>query len=199
MKSKATRISLLHHGICVLSLEGLSGVTLGRLAEAASLSKSGLFAHFRSKEQLELALLDEAARLVHRQVVEPAMDAPDGLPRLRALVERWFGWATRAGLPGGCPVAAAMFELDDREGKVREHVVALEREWRELLRSVSTSAVSLGHLRPETDIEAFIWELCGMYLSHHVSARFLRDPAADERAQQAFDTLLRRADASLSG
>lgn len=197
MKSKATRISLLHHGLCVLSLEGLSGVTLGRLAEAAGLSKSGLFAHFRSKEQLELALLDEAARLAHRQVVEPAMDAPDGLPRLRALVEQWIGWAPRAGLPGGCPVAAAMFELDDRDGKVREHVVALEREWRELLRAVSASAVSLGHLRPETDIEALVWELCGIYLSHHASARLLRDPAADARARAAFGALLRRAGASL--
>jgi AcrR family transcriptional regulator len=192
MKSHATRIILLHHGLRALSVDGLSGVTLGRLAEAANLSKSGLFAHFRSKEQLEVALLDEAARLARAQVVEPAMVAPDGLPRLRALVERWLGWAPRAGLPGGCPVAAALFELDDSEGRVREHVAMLEREWRELLRSLVASAVALGDLHPETDVEQLVWELCGIYLSHHASARFLRDPAADARAWHAFDALLRR-------
>lgn len=192
MKSQATRVTLLHHGLRALSVDGLSGVTLGRLAEAASLSKSGLFAHFRSKEQLEVALLDEAARLARAHVVEPAMEAPDGLPRLRMLVERWLGWASRAGLPGGCPVAAALFELDDSEGRVREHVATLEREWRGLLHSLVTSAVALGHLRPETAVEQFVWELCGIYLSHHASARFLRDPAADMRAHHAFDALLRR-------
>ena len=193
MKSQATRVTLLHHGLRALSLDGLSGVTLGRLAEASSLSKSGLFAHFRSKEQLELALLDEAARLARALVVEPAMQAPDGLPRLRAVVERWLGWAPRAGLPGGCPVAAALFELDDSEGRVREHVTALEREWRGLLRSLVASAVAQGHLDPETEVEQFVWELCGIYLGHHASARFLRDPAADARAHRAFNALLRRA------
>ncbi|SDD31913.1 TetR/AcrR family transcriptional regulator [Belnapia rosea] len=197
MKSQATRVSLLHHGLNVLSVYGLSGVTLGRLAEAARLSKSGLFAHFRSKEQLELALLDEAARLAHTHVVEPAMEAPAGLPRLRVLVERWLGWASRAGLPGGCPVAAALFELDDREGEVRDHVAALEQEWRALLRSLTASAAALGHLRPETDVDQFVWDLCGIYLSHHASARFLRDPAAETRARHAFDALLRRAGAAL--
>ncbi len=197
MKSQATRVSLLHHGLNVLSVNGLSGVTLGRLAEASRLSKSGLFAHFRSKEQLELALLDEAARLAHTHVVEPAMEAPAGLPRLRVLVERWLGWASRAGLPGGCPVAAALFELDDREGEVRDHVAALEQEWRALLRSLTASAVALGHLSPETDVDQFVWDLCGIYLSHHASARFLRDPAAETRAHHAFDALLRRAGAAL--
>ncbi|WP_043361442.1 TetR/AcrR family transcriptional regulator [Belnapia sp. F-4-1] len=196
MKSQATRVSLLHHGLRALSVDGLSGVTLGRLAEASSLSKSGLFAHFRSKEQLELALLDEAARLAHAHVVEPAMKAPEGLPRLCGLVERWIGWPSRAGLPGGCPIASALFELDDGEGRVREHIAALEKEWRELLHSLTASAVALGHLKVETDIEQFVWELCGIYLSHHASARFLRDPAAGARARHAFDALLHRAGAA---
>ena len=124
------------------------------------------------------------------------MEAPDGLPRLRALVERWLGWAPRAGLPGGCPVAAALFELDDSEGKVREHVAAMEREWRELLRSLVAAAIALGHLCPDTDVEQFVWELCGIYLSHHASARFLRDPTADARARHAFNALLCRAAAA---
>jgi AcrR family transcriptional regulator len=197
MKPQATRVSLLHHGLCALSVNGLSGVTLGRLAEAAGLSKSGLFAHFRSKEQLELALLDEAARLARVHVVDPAMKAPEGLPQLRALVEGWLGWTLHAGLPGGCPVAAALFELDDSEGRVREHVAALEAEWREFLRSLTASAVALGHLHAEMDLEQFVWELCGIYLSHHASAHFLRDPAAEARARCAFDALLRRAGVAL--
>jgi AcrR family transcriptional regulator len=196
MKSNMTPLRLLSHGLRALSADGLSGVTLGRLAEAASLSKSGLFAHFRSKQQLEIALLYEAAWLAYGHVVEPAMDAPAGLPQLQALVERWLGWPTRAGLPGGCPIAAALFELDDREGKVREYVAALEREWRLLLGSLVASAVALGHLRKGTDLDQFVWELCGIYLSHHVSARVLRDPSAEEHARLAFGALLRRSGAT---
>ena len=93
------------------------------------------------------------------------MAEPEGLPRLEALVRNWFGWATRAGLPGGCPAAAAMFELDDVEGPVRDKVVAMEAEWRGLLEGLTRQAVELGHLRADLDVEQFVWELCGIYLS----------------------------------
>jgi hypothetical protein len=107
-------------------------------------------------------------------------------------MEHWLGWSRRAGLRGGCPVAAALFELDDIESEVRSHAAKLEQHWRGLLRRIVTEAKSLRHLSDETDIEQFIWELWAIYLSHHVSSRFLREADANIRARIAFDALVDR-------
>lgn len=192
-KLHETRERLLRQGLALMSRDGMAGVTLGQLAEQVGMSKSGVFAHFRSKDDVQIGLLEQMARVAAPVVVEPAMAAPEGLPRLEALVRNWFGWAPRAGLPGGCPVAAAMFELDDVEGPVRDKVVAMEAEWRGLLEGLTRQAVEQGHLRADLDVEQFVWELCGIYLSHHTSQRFLRRPDADERAAKAFGALLERA------
>lgn len=189
---------LLHEGLSLMSQLGLSGVTLGRLAQQVGISKSGVFAHFSSKDDVQLALLDYTARFTAPRVIEPAMREPAGTPRLRAIAEHWFGWAGRAGLPGGCPVAAAMFELDDVEGVVRDKVKDLEAEWRGMLSQVVREAIDVGDLRGDLDVAQFVWELCGIYLGHHVSTRFVRDPEADQRAQAAFDALLQRAQAVAS-
>ena len=192
-KSPTTRVRILEQGLALLSREGLAGVTLGVLAERVGMSKSGVFAHFRSKDEVQIGLLDHTAALAGEQVIEPSMAAAEGLPRLEALVAHWLGWAPRAGLPGGCPVAAGMFELDDMEGPVRDKVAAMEGEWRGLLLGLVGRAVELGHLRADLDAEQFVWELSGIYLSHHVSSRFLRDPKADDRARIAFRALVARA------
>ncbi len=102
------------------------------------------------------------------------------------------GWPARAGLPGGCPVASALFELDDLDGDVRDHVVALEQEWRGLLLGLVERAVELRHLVGTIDRHQFVWELSGIYLSHHVSSRFLRDPGALGHARAAVDALIGR-------
>ncbi len=192
MKSETTRQRLIQEGLQTLSRGGLPSVTIGRLAEATGLSKSGLFAHFRSREALEIALIEEAAQLARSHIVEPAMQLPEGLPRLMALMGRWFGWSARAGLCGGCPIAAALFELDDMPGPIRDRVAALDEEWRALLRTHIRQAVDLGHLHAETDVDQIVWELCAIYLGHHSSMRFRRDPEADRRAQNALVALLRR-------
>jgi AcrR family transcriptional regulator len=192
-KLHETRERLLRQGLSLMSREGMAGVTIGQLAERVGMSKSGVFAHFRSKDEVQIMLLDHMARVAAPVVVEPAMGAPEGLPRLEALVRNWLGWSRRAGLPGGCPVAAAMFELDDAEGPVRDKVVAMEAEWRGLLGQLVRRAVELGHLRDDLDVEQFVWELCGIYLSHHAAQRFLRRPDADSRAWTAFEALLGRA------
>jgi AcrR family transcriptional regulator len=197
-KGTVTRSRLLALGLDALSAEGLAGVTLGRLAADANMSKSGLFAHFRSKEQLQLELIEEAVRLANTEVVMPAMNAPEGLPRLRALVDRWIGWSGRAGLRGGCPIAAAVFELDDSVGVVRDRVAELEARWRSLLRALTCEAVKRKHLGSDLDPDQFTWELTGIYLAHHASSRFNRDPRARERAMTAFTALLRRAGAKVS-
>jgi AcrR family transcriptional regulator len=189
----ATRERILEQGLALMSQTGLEGVTLGSLAQQVGMSKSGLFAHFRSKEDLQIGLLRHMAEVAKARVVEPALKAAEGLPRLKALVRHWFGWAERAGLPGGCPVAAGLFEFDDVEGAVRGQILAMESEWRDLLKGLVLEAVSRGHLRRGLDIDQFVWELCGIYLSHHAAHRFLRAADADRRAETAFQALIERA------
>jgi AcrR family transcriptional regulator len=179
-----------------MSQSGLNGVTLGLLANHVGMSKSGLFAHFSSKEDVQLQLLTHMAEFVMEHVVRPSMTAHDGLPRLRALVRNWFGWAERAGLPGGCPVAAGLFEFDDVEGRVRNKILEMEAAWQRMLVRIVERAVELGHLRRGLDVDQFVWELGGIYLAHHAAHRFLRSADADYRAQTAFRALLDRSIAS---
>ena len=147
-----------------MSQSGLAGVTLGVLAEQVGMSKSGLFAHFRSKEDVQIELLTHMAEFAQGHVVAPSMAAAEGLPRLQALVGNWFGWAQRAGLPGGCPVAAGLFEFDDVECRVRNKILEMESDWRRLLTQLVQRAVEIGHLRRDLDVEQFVWESCGIYL-----------------------------------
>ena len=191
--AKTTRAAILDQGLDLLSETGLAGVTLGVLAMKVGMSKSGLFAHFRSNQAVQLALMAHMAEVAGAVALEPAMAAEPGLTRLTRLVELWFGWTARAGLSGGCPVAAALFELDDMDGEVRAAVLAMERRWRDVLGDLTREAMVLGDLSPDLDVDQFVWELCGVYLSHHASSRFLKDPAADRRAAAAFEALLLRA------
>lgn len=193
MERPVTRSRILECGTDLLSASGLSGITLGLLAEQAGMSKSGLFAHFGSKEELQLGLLEHTAALAGQHVMGPAMRSLEGLPRLKDLVHNWLGWSTKAGLSGGCPVAAGMFELDDCDGPVRERLLQMEADWRGVLANHTARAIELGHLRRNTDIDQFVWELCGIYLSHHTSARFVKDPKADYYARIALNALLKRA------
>jgi len=193
MTATLTRARILDQGMDMMSQGGLAAVTLGGLAQRVGMSKSGLFAHFKSKEAVQIALLDQSAALANRVVVAPAMTAAPGLARLRSLVAAWLGWTRRAGLSGGCPVAAALFELDDVEGPVRDRARSLEQVWRDLLTALVRETVEAGEFRRDLEVDQFVFELCGQYLTHHVSRRFLGDPLADRRASEAFDALVARA------
>jgi AcrR family transcriptional regulator len=176
-----------------MSQSGLTGVTLGVLADQVGMSKSGLFAHFHSKEEVQIGLLRHMAEFAKEHVVKPAIRSEQGLARLKALVHRWFGWAQRAGLPGGCPVAAGLFEFDEVEGAVRNQILAMESEWRGLLKGLVQDAIDRRQFRRNLDVDQFVWELCGIYLSHHAAHRFLRSADADRRAAIAFEALIERA------
>jgi AcrR family transcriptional regulator len=189
----STRERILDEGLALVSQSGLEGVTVGVLADQVGMSKSGLFAHFGSKEQVQISLLEHDAEVAAAHIIAPSMKEPEGLPRLKARVKNWLGWTSRAGLPGGCPVAAAVFEFDDIEGPVRNKILEMEVEWLGLLTKTVREASSLGHFRADLDAAQFVWELCGIYLSHHVAQRFLKSPDADRRAQAAFQALLARA------
>src|SRR5262245_60180114 len=146
---KQTRERIVSEGVGLLSKNGLAGVTLGVLATQTGMSKSGLLAHFKSKEAVQLQLLDETARIAQATVIEPAMKAPPGLKRLRVLFDRWLGWSEKAGLGGGCAVAGGFFELDDAPDSdpVRQRLVAMELEFRNLLIAITRDAVKQGELR----------------------------------------------------
>lgn len=191
--SLSTRERILQEGLNLMSTAGFAGVTLGVLAQRTQLSKSGLFAHFGSKEEVQLGILTQLALTSAQTIVEPATRAPEGLARLKAVVHNWFGWSAKAGLAGGCPVAAGLFELDDQEGEVRKQLLVKENEWREFLVALTRAAIATQELRPTLDVDQFVWELQGIYLSHHTSSRFARDPNADQRAHTAFDRLLQDA------
>lgn len=190
--AKTTRERILGRGVALASRSGLEGVTLGTLADAVGMSKSGLFAHFRSKEAVQISVLEHSFVVGAPFVLEPAMKEPEGLPRLTAIVANWFGWAPRAGLPGGCPVAAGLFEYDDVDSPVRDKIIEMEANWRGLLKTLVQQAIDKGELRRDLDADQFVWELNGMYLQHHVSARFHKSPDADARAAAAFSALVDR-------
>jgi AcrR family transcriptional regulator len=188
-KGSSTYGRLLESGLKIGSTVGIRWVTLGNLADDVGLSKSGLFAHFGSKDDLQIALFGHAQELAKRTVVQPAFQKAEGLARLRALVDNWFGWTVRAGLPGGCPFAGAAFEFDDLEGLVRDHVVAAHQEWVGLLEGLTREAVATRELRQDLDVEQFVWELHGIYLSHHVSQRLLNDRRTVKFRETAVDRL----------
>jgi AcrR family transcriptional regulator len=194
---KNTKERILAGGLDLLTREGFAGVTLGLLADEAGMSKSGLFAHFGSKEEVQLGLLEKMTEVGAATFVGTAMAQPVGLPRLEAVFKGWLRWTEKAGLRGGCPVAAGMFELDDADlnDPIRQRLAFLEERWRALLRQLASEAVSTGQLKPNLDLDQFVWEMCGIYLNHHVSYRFIRDPQANERAMIAFSGLLERSSA----
>jgi AcrR family transcriptional regulator len=189
-KGEATRQAILQHAAGLASQIGLEGITIGRLAEDLRLSKSGLFAHFQSKEALQLATIEHASALFVELVVRPALAAPRGEPRLRTAFEHWLGWPKRSGLPGGCFFVSAAFELDDRPGPVRDRLVQLQKDWLETLATMARTAVSEGHFRPDLEPEQFAHDLYSIMLGCLHAGRLLRDPDAGQRTRRAFDALV---------
>jgi AcrR family transcriptional regulator len=191
-KGHETRDAILEHAIQLASQVGLEGLTIGRLAGALDLSKSGLFAHFGSKEDLQVQVLDRAAERFIEVVIRPALSAPRGEPRLRALLERWLAWPEAVPQPGGCIFVQAAVELDDRPGPARDRLVALQKEWLRQLAVAVRGASAAGHFRADVDAEAeqIAFELYGIMLATHHALRLLRDRRATTRARNAVERLL---------
>jgi AcrR family transcriptional regulator len=189
-KGAETREAILAHALGLATRIGFEGLTIGRLAEDLRMSKSGLFAHFRSKEALQLDILRMAGARMVESVVKPALTVPRGEPRVRALFERWLAWEQSPSLPGGCPFMAASFELDDRPGPVRDFVVQNLRDWMDTLAGAARIAVNEGHFRADLDCEQFAHDCQGIGLAFVHASRLMRDPKAHARAASAFETLL---------
>jgi AcrR family transcriptional regulator len=193
-KGAQTRERIVSQAMRLASRDGLGGLTIGGLADELDMSKSGLFAHFRSKDELQLQVLQAAAARFVETVVRPALQAPRGVPRVRALLERWLAWdADSERLPGGCIFVAAAVELDDHPGSLRDYLAATQRAWLAALARAADIAVAEGHFRADLDREQFAFELYALMLGHHHQVRLLRDPRARERVRTAIERLLHAA------
>ena len=192
-KGARTKQAILDHALKLATRVGIEGLTIGRLAEDLGMSKSGLIAHFQTKEALQVQVLQTGAHRFVEDVLRPALKAPRGESRLRALFESFLAWESSPSLPGGCPLIAASSELDDRPGPARDYLVQSRRDLLDLLAGTVRSAVDEGQFRPDVDPDQFAYEFWGAMLGFHHASRLMRDPRAGERARAAFETLVRSA------
>ncbi len=190
-KGEQTRQAILDEAFSLASCIGVGGLSIGVLAERTNMSKSGLFAHFGSKEELQLAVLRESQRRFADVVLRPALRQPRGLARLRAMLVNWLDWTRAVDLPGGCVINAAAAEFDDQPGALRDEVRNALLALRRSLGEIVAKAIETGELRPDTDIEQFVFELNGIYQATQQNRRLFNDPDADRRALAAFDRLVR--------
>ena len=189
-KGAQTRELILGHAVAHASEVGLEGLSIGALATRISLSKSGLFAHFGSKEELQLATLKAAQERFVNKVFLPALAAPRGLARMRTLFRNWFAWLDSSGQPGGCVILAAAAEFDDRPGLVHDTLLAGQKELRGAIAKAVRLAIETGELPADTDPWQLAFELFGIVLAAHHDRHLFDDPRATERGMKAVERAL---------
>ncbi|GAA0401316.1 TetR/AcrR family transcriptional regulator [Massilia aurea] len=188
-KGEQTRAAILDVALELASRNGLEGLTIGLLADRMSMSKSGVFAHFGSREDLQLEVVKLYHHRFEQEVFYPSIKETRGLPRLVAMYTRWVKRVS-VEIASGCIYISGAVEYDDREGPIREELVSMVRAWQgALLRSVE-QAMELKHLHTGFDAEQLVFEMHGLILALHHDARFLRNPGAVERARAGFERLI---------
>ena len=192
LKGEETRREIVNQAYALAGTKGLEGVTLGILADRMGLSKSGLFAHFKSKEALQVEVLQSAIDRFVAQVVLPALTKARGLPRLRALFEHYLGWIAGTPGKGSCFFMSLTQEYDDRPGPVRDLLVQSQREWQKTVARVARTAVEEGHFARRVDVDQVAYEVVGIGMVFQQSHKLLEDTRARLRARRAFEALLAR-------
>ena len=190
-KGRQTRAAILDAALGLASHMGLEGLSIGALAEVTQMSKSGVFAHFGSREELQISVIREYHARFEEDVFYPSLREARGLPRLEAMFRRWLARVS-VEIDSGCIYISGAVEFDDRPGPVRDALVAMVRTWHLGLERAISMAREEGHLRPDTDARQMLFELHGLVLALHHDARFLRTPGAFQRAEQAFLNVLAR-------
>jgi AcrR family transcriptional regulator len=180
-----SRSAILREAAQLATVEGIGGLSIGRLAAAVGMSKSGLFAHFGSKEELQLATVDTACVLFDELVIDPALDAPTGIERLRRLVENFLGHVERGVYPGGCFFASVAAELDTHPGPVRDRAFRQIDGWVEQLESAIRDAQAEGAIAPDEDPGQLAFDLDAFMLMANAQFVNSRDPAAIERGRRS--------------
>ncbi|RYE78125.1 MAG: TetR/AcrR family transcriptional regulator [Oxalobacteraceae bacterium] len=199
-KGQQTRAAILDAALGLASHMGLEGLSIGALADVTGMSKSGVFAHFGSREDLQIEVLKLYHHHFEQEVFYPSMKDARGLPRLQSMFTRWIKRVTME-LASGCIYISGAVEYDDRPGAIREELMGMVKAWQEALRRCVEQAVECGHLRADTDPQQMVFEMYGLVLALHHDARFIKRPGSVGRAQAGFDRLLgsyRVADAAVS-
>jgi len=188
-KGQQTRSAILEAALGLASHVGLEGLSIGALAEMTGMSKSGVFAHFGSREELQISVIREYHHKFEEEVFYPSIQDPRGLPRLQALFGRWVKRVS-VELDSGCIYISGAVEFDDRPGPVRDALADMVLAWHQALQRAIRLAIEVGHLAPDTDAGQILFEVHGLILALHHDARFLRHPGSLERAQQGFVRIL---------
>jgi len=189
-KGEDTKLMILEVGLDMASRLGLESVSIGSLAKAAQMSKSGLFAHFQSKENLQNDILRFAGQLFSEGVVVPALKTEAGIPRITALVDNWVRWTSR--LTGGCIFVAAGNDFKNRPGKVRDFLLLQQEAWIDSLRRIAQSAIRVGDFGKDADCDQFAFELYSLLLGFHLFKKLLRNEDIQQRQQTALASLIKR-------
>lgn len=187
-KGKDTKYTILETALDMASQLSLEAVTIGSLAKAINMSKSGLFAHFQSKENLQIEILKFAASDFTDHVVLPALRKKAGIPRIKTLVENWIQWGAR--LKGGCIFVSAGTEFSERSGKVRDYLLYQQEEWIASLKKIAQSAIRVNDFRDDIDCDQFAFDLYSLLLGYHYYHILLRDHASKNRQETALDHLI---------
>ncbi len=188
-KGQQTRAAILDSALSLASQMGLEGLSIGALAEVAHMSKSGVFAHFGSREELQIAVIREYHRRFEEEVFFPAMREVRGVSRLRALFERWLRRVS-VEVDSGCIYISGAVEFDDRPGPVRDALVGMVRSWHDALERAIRIAIDDGQLKADTDAQQMLFEMHGLILALHHDARLMRTPGALQRARLAFERVV---------
>lgn len=187
-KGEDTRNSILSAGLEMASQYGLEDVTIGDLAKEMDMSKSGIFGHFHSKENLQILILSYAVEQFTESVVLPTLKVEAGIPRIRTMVKRWINWGN--GLGGGCIFVSTSNEFSERSGPVRDALVASQFAWLESLGRLAKSAIKAGDFRADIDPQQFAFELYSLLLGFHHYHRLLRDEMIQEKQERALEKLI---------
>lgn len=191
LKGQQTKAVIVDAALGLASQIGLEGLSIGALAEITGMSKSGVFAHFGSREELQISVVREYHTRFEREIFYPAMDSARGLPRLQALFDRWMARTTTE-IDSGCIYISGAVEFDDRSGPVRDALVASVSSWQDALRRAVELAQETGHLQKGVDPQQIAFEIHGLILALHYEARFLRRAGALGRAREGFARLIER-------
>jgi len=188
-KGLQTRATIIEAALGLAANKGLEGLSIGLLAEVTGMSKSGVFAHFGSREELQISVIRDYHVKFEEEVFLPAIREPRGLPRLRAMFERWVRRVSYE-IDSGCIYISGAVEFDDRPGPVRDALATMVQTWQDALTRSIQMAIDEGHLTGETPPEQLMFEIHGLILALHHDARFLRNPGSVERARLGFERLL---------
>ena len=189
-KGEDTKLMILEVGLDMASQLGLEAVTIGVLAKATQMSKSGLFAHFQSKVNLQNDILRYAGQLFSEGVVVPALKTDAGIQRIRALVRNWIDWTAK--LPGGCIFVQASNDFKDRPGTVRDFLMLQQQTWIDCLRRIAQSAVKVGDFREDIDLDQFAFEMYSLLLGFHLYSKLLKNEDIEQRQHAALESLILR-------